>query len=486
MTIKIMSLTSLKRLYEQSRMNGYLITVILLLCSFKFRFEVAASQKTVNFGFSEVFLLIGMGLLLYLIQTKQYLFTITTKKIFFLTIISCSIFLAISGYHVIFNNESVYEFIGVFRNIYGCMVLFFLIDAGIFKKQEISNGIVNLALIYSLSVLSVVIYNAYFFDLHEYESYRWSRFIMLEDDLTILAALTVMCVWFLSRGGVTKTQLIKTVFILATVLIGAMECGERSQTMPVLTLFILLPFFFININSLQIIKIQVISLLVAVMAFGCISLTSPNSNYLSLKLFRGNPLIIETSILFSGLKGPTTEELAKNYGMRADDLDKKTRVTELIYDGSSSAARSSVFRKSLIIEDLKILADSPFVGTGKRVRSQAYLNDHVNDFYTPPNFILHIALLAGVPSALGYIMLIGFVLSTLVFAKKGLHLNEKLILMLALMPIFLLSMFHDGLAGGALLNIVLWLIVSYFFLVYKQRVYGMAEQRHSILQAKVV
>ncbi|MCG9022852.1 O-antigen ligase family protein [Laribacter hongkongensis] len=297
---------------------------------------------------------------------------------------------------------------------------------------------------------------------------------MLEDDLTILSALMVMCLWFVSGEG-AKTQLRKTVFILASVLIAAAESGSRSQVVPIIVLFILSPFVFMHRNCVRVVKIQILSLLVAVIVSILMLTSAPSKNYLALKFFRGNPFVIEAVDLIEGGVKYDTQDLAKKFGMGADDMDKNVSAVDLMYHGSSSAARSSIYRVELMKTDLKILADSPILGTGQRVRSQAYLDGHVNHLYTPPNFILHISLLAGLPSILGYLALVGFLFATLVFKKNGLFLYEKLILLLVLMPIFGMSMFHDGLAGGALLNLILWLMISYVFLVYKERVYGLAE-----------
>lgn len=475
MSIQIISLLPLKKLYERSRINGLFIAVIVLLCNIKVSLEIPASQKTVYVGFSEVFICFGICLILYLAYKKQYIPTRTSRTICFLTAIACAVFLVIAGYHVLLKNKSVYEFVGVFRNIYGFVVLFLLMDARILKKEELVSGIFNIAVLYSLSVLSVVVYNAYVFDLHQYESYRWGRFIVFEDDLTILGALLAMCLYLVSGENFTKGQLAKTVFILASALISAAESGSRSQATPIIVLFILLPFVFIHRNSIRIIKLQVLSLLVAAISLASILITCPNKNYMGLEFFRGTSSIIEAARGIRGGEKYTTEEVAKKFGMGADDLHKKVSVTDLMNSGSSSAARSSVYRVELMKDDLEILADSPVLGTGQRVRSQVYLDGHVNNFYTPPNFILHISLLAGIPSILGYLTLIGFIYTTLIFTKSGLFLYEKLVLLLASMPIFGMSMFHDGLAGGALVNFILWLIISYMFLVYKERVHGLAE-----------
>lgn len=478
MPIKVISLSSIKKLYEQSRVNGLFIAVVVLLFNIKFELEIPSSQKTAYVGIGELFILFCACFVLHLIFKKQYVITKTSKKICFLTIVACGVFFAVASYHMLLSNKSAYEFIGVFRNIYGCMVIFFIVDAGIIKKEELTNGIFNVAVLYALSVLSVVIYNAYLFDVHDYESYRWGRFIVLEDDLTILAALMVMCHFLASAGGFTKNQLVKTVFVLASALIGAAESGSRSQAVPIMVLFILLPFVFMHRNRIVIMKIQALSLLAAVVSAAFILMTSQNSNYLALKFFRGAPFIIEVVSVIWGLEKYSTEELAKKFGIDADDLDKKTNLVDLMYHGTSSGARSSIYRVELMKADLKILAESPFFGRGQRVRSQVYLNGHVNTFYTPPNFLLHIALLAGIPSVLGYLALIGFVFSTLIFAKHGLFLYEKFVLVLASVPIFGMSMFHDGLAGGAMLNLILWLMVSYFFLVYKERTHGLLEKNN--------
>ncbi|WP_263770083.1 O-antigen ligase family protein [Propionivibrio soli] len=475
MSAQIVTLLSIRKLYEQSRVNGLFISLIVLLCNIKFGVEIPASQNTGHVGFSELFILLGLCFVLRLVYKKQYVFTETSRKIFLLTLIASAVFIVIAGYHVLLNNRSVYEFIGVFRNIYGCMVLFFLIDARILKKEELVSGFFCIAVLYSLSVLSVVVYNAYLFDLHQYESFRWGRLIIFEDDLTILGALMVMCLFFVSGEGFTKSKLAKTVFILASALISAAASGSRSQATPIMVLFILLPFVFIYRNGIRIIRLQILSLLVAAISLVCISMTCPNQNYLFLEFFRGNPFIIDVVSRIEGGKRYNTEELAKKFGMGADDLDKHVSVTDLMYHGSSSAARSSVYRVELLKADLKILADSPVLGTGQRVRSQTYLNGQTHDFYTPPNFMLHISLLAGIPSILGYLALVGFIFVTLIFTKNGLFLYEKLVLLGASMPIFGMSMFHDGLAGGALLNFTLWLIVSYMFLVYKERVYGLGK-----------
>lgn len=445
------------KILNKIRETGLIFAIIAFTPIFKIWIPVSASQGSVSFGLSELYILLFSAYLIYLLATKKYVLEGLSKNIFFFVIISGVISALIAGIHII-KGQSVFEFIGVIRNLYACSIIYFLYDANKISRKELLNGIMIFIMLMSVSVFytSVVI------------SLRLDVPKLIYPDNSYIAVAGIALLPFVSNK-LNWTLFSKITMVLSTTLAVCSSLLKGSRAAWTLSVFLVLAIFiimFIKKHKMawRLILVSVMSSAVIIFSF----LAFSNSANVRAGMFRASPLIRNMVSTLYDLK--EYEEPDNNDFNNIDysaEVKSPEDLQNIVSATNGSGMRSNSVRSSAWKAFIKEIEKSPLIGSGARF---VEITDHFGNtmLVNSHNFILEIASLLGIIGIIAYLSLIVFVLTKLIFKGK-LTWDEKIILLLTIGTIFMFALVQPAISGGITSNIIIWSVLAYMLSLAKER-----------------
>jgi len=490
---------NLKDIYMKLRSNGWLFAIIAFSINLRIwgLFPTTAMQGAVSLRFSELILMIAAMWLLVKFVKKDYVLKETSLKIFIVFVVSCGIIGFIALYHVLINGTSLFEFFGFFVNIFGCVLIYFLADAKFFFKDELKNGIINFTLLYAVCAIIFSADMAYLIGLYcfAFVSEQIAKAMSIAV-LSIIPVALIFSFYCLTNEPKPRSLHFKTIFIFTSAILFSQLMGIRIMSTMVIALLILLPFIFWRYRIIAI-KMQAISLILAILCFGIFFVTTPfgqrhmihntiraNSHFISvigldvqyidiyipvLYVQQYESYSQRSEIIYEPIYVSPMTELAAE----ANELVETTVEIELTMPADSitltetalqSAIESGSLRRQFFETSIYFIVSSPLLGAGMRMVPVQFGEETV--MWMSHNLILDFLLLVGVVGLLSYLGFVGYIYFLLIF-RKGLNILEKVILTLSLGMMFSVSLLQPSITTDVAVNLMLWSIITYMFSMSK-------------------
>ena len=448
---------------KKIRETGLLFAIIAFTPILKIWIPVSASQGSVSFGLSEIYIILFSAYLAYLLLKKKYILEGVSKKIFILILIAGSVSLAISAVHIL-RGKSVFEFVGAIRNLYACALIYFLYDAKKLQKKELLNGLMIFVLLMSASVFYTTVVYILQLDIPQF-LYPDSGYIAVAG-IALLPLLAKELKW---------TLFSKIAMALNIVLALSSSLLKGSRAAWTLSILLLAASFAIMLikKEKKVVMTTIASVLTsAVLVFSFV--TFSGSSLVRAGVFRSSPIIRKITMIYLDNKydinhiSPMSDKGDDiNVTDFPDEVTSPDDLQNIISASSGSGKRSNTIRTNAWKAFIGEIKKSPLIGAGLRFLevkdtfgTVMLVNSH--------NFILEIASLLGLIGVGAYLLVLAFILVRLII-YKGLFWNEKLLLLLSVGTIFVFAMVQPAISGGITSNILLWSIFAYMLTLAKER-----------------
>lgn len=442
-----------KEIWTKLRESGILFAIIVWSTYCVISIPINATQGKVSFGFAEIIILL-LGIYEFiLLCRKKYILTGLAKKVFIVVAAACAISLVICGIHVVLHGKSLFEFVGILRNLYACALIFFAVDAGILNKEEVLNGLVLLVFVAEIVALIITIANnilgVYLPDL-------------FADHRFVAVAGVALIPYAVLKGKSPKLLYLHWGMIISIVMLG----GRRTETAIAFGLMILMYFcmllkknkdiirLFVRANVLGVVLTIVLSV---VLIFGF------DSGMAKVHLFRSVPGLVR---IFN------KTEIQEGQG---------NHVSEAMQSGLESGERSNSVRVVLWSAFGERIRQSPLIGTGERTirinmktalemlggLSLGY-DDGEEQVMVAHNFIIELMSVEGVLGFLAYAGLMLYLYGNVLIRFK-MDWIEKVCVFAFTGTFYVFALVQPAVTGGITSNIYIWSFLGYIFAENRNR-----------------
>lgn len=437
------------------RDKGIIFAILIFSTKYKIQLPSSASQGKISVGVTELIILFCAVYLLYLLLKKEYILRGIAKKIFNICWISIMISISVCSIHVIIQGKSIVEFVGVLRNLYACVLIYFLADAEKIRKEEIVNGIA----LFIVFMTFVTFYNSLAIkstlELPDY-SYSDSRY------LTAAGSIWLPYVAYRNREDKFSMVLlyIDWIFLLPSILL----VGSRAVwIVTVCMLFGAFVCMFVK-RAWKNIKHMMISL-VAGMTMICMLMSTIGTPTMLVSIFRASNIIQTVYVYGSGLgkayKAVDEQEILES-AVLPTDINSTDSVLQTAVTAEGSGKRSDSVRSMAWKLFGQKIAQHPIIGFGERFVETEGQGAYVQKI-NAHNFLIEIAALMGIVGILAYLILLIFVYVYIMFKMK-IGWLEKTIVIFFSAAIYTFAMVQPVITGGITCDIFVWSIISFALL----------------------
>lgn len=444
---------SRNEIWIKLRENGVLFAVIVWSTYCVISIPINATQGKVSFGFAEIIiLLLGMYELILLCRRK-YILTGLAKKVFMVVAAACAVSLVICGIHVVLYGKSLFEFIGILRNLYACALIFFAVDAGILGKEEVLNGLALLVFVSEIVALITTVANnilgVYLPDL-------------FADHRFVAVAGVALIPYVVLKGKSPKLLYVHWGLIISNVMLG----GRRTETAVTFGLMILMYICMLLKRNKEIVRLFV------------------RANILGIAL----AIVLSTVLIFGFDSGMAKVHLFRSVpGLvrifdKADVRDDQgDHVNEAMKSGIESGERSNSVRFVLWSAFGERIRQSPLIGTGERTirinlktalemlggLSLGY-DDGEEQVMVAHNFIIELMSVEGVLGFLAYAGMMLYLYGNVLIRFK-MDWIEKVFVFAFTGTFYVFALVQPAVTGGIASNIYIWSFLGYIFAENRNR-----------------
>ena len=446
---------NMKALFSrQGRKNGVLFAIIVWSTYLVLPIPVSATQGKISFGLTEIIiLLLGMYELILLCRQK-YILKGLYRKIFIAVAAACAVSLAICMVHVLLHGKSLFEFVGILRNLYACALIFFAVDAGILDKEEVLNGLVLLVFISEIIALTTTIAN------NILGTYLPAIFA---DHRFVAVAGVALIPYAVLKGRSPKLLYLSWGLILPNVML----CGRRTETAAAFGLMILMYLCMLFKKNKTILRMFVranILGIVLTIALSIILILGFESGMAEVHLFRSMPGLVQ-------IVNKTNPHNGGN----------ESQVNEAMQQGIESGERSNSVRFVLWGAFGERIKESPLIGTGERTirinmktalellggLSLGY-DDGEEQVMVAHNFIIEMLSAEGVIGFLAYAAMMLYLYGNVLIRFK-MDWLEKLFVLVFTGTFYVFGLVQPSISGGITSNIYIWSFLGYIYAENRDR-----------------
>ncbi len=428
--------------FNKLRRTGAVFAAMMMLTAFKISFPVpGASQGSVSVGVTDLLILVAVTVLLYRLLTRRWRLRGDALRLFLVAAVAVGLTGAAAAVHVLRGSSPV-EFIGAARNLYACVVIWFLVDSEAMSKEELGNGLVFFCCA-ECAMLAYSVVSSY--SLGALPEYTFP------DCLYVSTAGVAVMIWFSSRESAAHWRRVLAVIYTGVVL--ALGCAAASRTAVILVMFALLCGCVLlwRRYGKKLLKALGGALLCALMCAA--ALTVYNPIYSVSSLAKAVPGARQVLLSVAGIDADAnyTQVLPEN-------IDSIEELLQTVAVSQGSAARSTATRSAIWQKMIEEALKSPLIGSGLR-----FVDIPTDDGGTVSanahNFLIEIFSLFGVVGLLCYAALMCFALR-MVMKKLPRGSGNGRFFLLASFTIYVFACLQPTLSGGILTDVLQWGLIA--------------------------